>query len=66
MACGTFGGSATHVDPAQLTGKWSSANTFVQPGSQCSSKELSAAAKKQIGRATGFANLSAKGPDGLL
>ena len=29
-------------------------------------EELSTVAKRQIGRATGFANSSAKGPDGLL
>ena len=60
------GVSATHVDPAQHTGQWSSANTFVQLGSQSSGREQSSAAKRQIGRATGFANLSAKDPDGLL
>ena len=43
-------------DLAWHSGRQSSANTFVQLRSQCAGKELSAAARKLIGRATGFAD----------
>ena len=43
-------------DPAWHSGRQSSANTFVQLRSQCAGRELSAAARKLIGRATGCAN----------
>ena len=43
-------------DPAWHSGRQNSASTFVQLRSQCAGRELSAAARKFIGRATGFAN----------
>ena len=43
-------------DLAWHSGRQSSANTFVQLRSQCAGKELSAAARELIGRATGFAD----------
>ena len=48
--------SRSHDDLAWHSGRQSSANSFVQLRSQCAGKELSAAARKLIGRATGFAN----------
>ena len=48
--------SRSHDDLSWHSGRQSSANTFVQLRSQCAGRELSAAARKLIGRATGFAN----------